>query len=181
MSNCTWQRDTIHILCHAATRFSRSYQPEARQSSLQCTQPDHLHDTLCNMFVGRRGKDENITQPCTHIDSPHIAVHICCQNQCHTHEHNLGRRCCKEGIRADKFMEITLQDEKQLDSTGECIPRICRHNGIAIIARSQHILEGIQGCQPAFRRFATASFDRENSSILLLRQQSTDVVMNSIA
>ena len=75
----------------------------------------------------------------------------------------------------------TLQDEKQLESTGECIPRICRHNGIAIIARSQHILEGIQGCQPAFRRFATASFDRENSSILLLRQQSTDVVMNSIA
>ena len=32
---------------------------------------------------------------------------------------------------------ITLQDEKQLDSTGECIPRICRHNGSAIIARSQ--------------------------------------------
>ena len=36
-----------------------------------------------------------------------------------------------------KVHGITLQDEKQLDSTGECIPGICRHNGSAIIARSQ--------------------------------------------
>ena len=30
--------------------------------------------------------------------------------------------------------EITLQAEKQLDSTGECIPRICEHLSSAIIA-----------------------------------------------
>ena len=74
----------------------------------------------------------------------------------------------------------TLQDEKQLDNTGECIPRICRRNGSTIIARSQHIREGTERYQPASRRFATAISDRCNTTILLLRQQHTDAVMKSM-
>ena len=75
----------------------------------------------------------------------------------------------------------TLQDEKQLDNTGECIPRICRHNGSTIIARSQHIREGIERCQSAPRQIATAFSDRCNSFILLLRQQHIDAVIKSMA
>ena len=64
LCSIAWQRDTLQ---YAATRFSRSYQPEARQSSLQCTQPD-IFVTRCATCVGRRGKGKH--HSAMHVDTP---------------------------------------------------------------------------------------------------------------
>ena len=56
----------------------------------------------------------------------------------------------------------TLQAEKQLDSTGECIPRICKHIGQRYHCRSQYIEKGNREATAGSRRVPPAVLDTHN-------------------